>query len=169
MWGTNKWVFGSRLQKVQNSKWSRTIYPRETIERNVNTSCFHVHFGEFGFNQTIIRNIWFRHKIEIVVIFLFFLLLQRNFAAEASKKRNFNGQNTGATLLQPRAKKAKIDDAKTTDYTSNIVRTKKYGEYEFLEDDKGYVHVYTDGSCENNGRSNAVAGYGVYFGEGHTL
>lgn len=46
---------------------------------------------------------------------------------------------------------------------------KKYRDYYFLEDDEGFVHVYTDGSCENNGRPNAVAGYGVYFGEGHPL
>lgn len=67
------------------------------------------------------------------------------------------------------SKKAKIDKVKTIDFTSNIVKTKRYGDFEFLEDDKGYVHVYTDGSCENNGRSNAIAGYGVYFSEGHPL
>lgn len=27
------------------------------------------------------------------------------------------------------------------------------------------LHVYTDGSCHNNGRANARAGYGVYFGD----
>jgi ribonuclease HI len=32
-----------------------------------------------------------------------------------------------------------------------------------LEDEP--LHVYTDGSCHNNGRANAKAGYGVYFGE----
>lgn len=32
--------------------------------------------------------------------------------------------------------------------------------------DTGVVHVYTDGSCLNNGRSNAMAGYGVWFGPG---
>lgn len=110
----------------------------------------------------------FKHFVQTQKLNWFFFSFQRNFAAEARKKRILNGQNTG-TLLQPKAKKAKIDEAKTTDYTSNIVRSKKYGEYEFLEDDKGYVHVYTDGSCENNGRLNAIAGYGVYFGEGHTL
>lgn len=46
---------------------------------------------------------------------------------------------------------------------------KKYGKYSFLEDANGYVQVYTDGSCENNGRANAVAGLGVYFAEGHAL
>lgn len=46
---------------------------------------------------------------------------------------------------------------------------KKYGDHHFLEDDDGYVHVYTDGSCENNGKPQAIAGFGVYFGEGHAL
>lgn len=44
-----------------------------------------------------------------------------------------------------------------------------YGKYDFMEDRDGYVHVYTDGACENNGKSTAVAGLGVYFGEGHAL
>lgn len=29
--------------------------------------------------------------------------------------------------------------------------------------------MYTDGSCEGNGQANAVAGWGVYFAEGHAL
>ncbi|KAJ8954018.1 hypothetical protein NQ318_004311 [Aromia moschata] len=29
--------------------------------------------------------------------------------------------------------------------------------------ENGYVKVYTDGACENNGRSNARAGIGVWF------
>ncbi|XP_052864540.1 ribonuclease H1 [Anopheles cruzii] len=45
----------------------------------------------------------------------------------------------------------------------------KYGDHSFLQDDEGFVHVYTDGSCEGNGRPDAVAGLGVYFAEGHTL
>ena len=27
------------------------------------------------------------------------------------------------------------------------------------------IRVFTDGSCSNNGRTNAKAGFGVYFGE----
>ena len=27
------------------------------------------------------------------------------------------------------------------------------------------IRVFTDGSCSNNGRKNAKAGFGVYFGE----
>lgn len=67
------------------------------------------------------------------------------------------------------AKRSKIDEDKTNDYTANIKQMEKYGDYHFMEDNDGYVHVYTDGSCENNGRPNAIAGYGVYFGEGHPL
>lgn len=46
---------------------------------------------------------------------------------------------------------------------------KQYDRYYFMEDEDGFVHVYTDGSCENNGKPNAIAGFGVYFGEGHSL
>jgi hypothetical protein len=46
---------------------------------------------------------------------------------------------------------------------------KIYGGEEFEEDENGFVHVYTDGSCENNGKRNAAAGLGVYFGDGHPL
>ena len=28
------------------------------------------------------------------------------------------------------------------------------------------INVYTDGACSNNGRANAKAGLGIYFGEG---
>ena len=27
------------------------------------------------------------------------------------------------------------------------------------------IHVYTDGACSNNGKPDAKAGFGVYFGE----
>lgn len=58
---------------------------------------------------------------------------------------------------EPASKKAKI------------VHMKLYGKHKFLEDDEGFVHVYTDGSCEGNGKHGAVAGLGVYFAEGHAL
>lgn len=35
--------------------------------------------------------------------------------------------------------------------------------------DNGYVVVYTDGACENNGSSKAKAGIGVWFGDNHPL
>jgi len=50
-----------------------------------------------------------------------------------------------------------------------VKKLNKYGKHSFLEDEDGYVHVYTDGSCEGNGTAKAVAGLGVYFGEGHAL
>jgi ribonuclease HI len=46
---------------------------------------------------------------------------------------------------------------------------KKYSNYNFREDDDGFVHAYTDGSCENNGKRNAIAGLGVYFDDNHPL
>lgn len=46
---------------------------------------------------------------------------------------------------------------------------KTYGGHQFHEDKEGFVHVYTDGSCENNGKKGAIAGLGVYFGDNHPL
>ncbi|KAG5670564.1 hypothetical protein PVAND_000818 [Polypedilum vanderplanki] len=46
---------------------------------------------------------------------------------------------------------------------------KKYGKYIFNEDANGFVHVFTDGSCESNGSKFARAGLGVYFGKNHPL
>lgn len=48
-------------------------------------------------------------------------------------------------------------------------RKTKQGRYEFQTDKLGFVHVYTDGSCVNNGKVGARAGLGVYFGEDHPL
>lgn len=48
-------------------------------------------------------------------------------------------------------------------------KEKIYSGLTFHEDSKGFVHVYTDGSCENNGKRGAAAGLGVYFGESHEL
>ncbi|GLV46662.1 ribonuclease H1 [Carabus blaptoides fortunei] len=39
----------------------------------------------------------------------------------------------------------------------------------FNYDSNGYVQVYTDGACENNGKAGAKAGIGVWFGHGHPL
>lgn len=48
-------------------------------------------------------------------------------------------------------------------------RKTKLGRYDFDTDPLGYVQVYTDGSCVNNGKKDARAGLGVYFGEDHPL
>ncbi|XP_061387600.1 ribonuclease H1 [Musca vetustissima] len=50
--------------------------------------------------------------------------------------------------------------------TSGLVHI---GKYEFNIDSEGYVIVYTDGSCFNNGKANACAGFGVWFGDNHPL
>jgi hypothetical protein len=39
----------------------------------------------------------------------------------------------------------------------------------FEVDQNGYVHVYTDGACENNGRAGARAGIGIWFADDHPL
>ena len=39
----------------------------------------------------------------------------------------------------------------------------------FEVDQNGYMHVYTDGACENNGRVGAKAGIGVWFADNHPL
>jgi hypothetical protein len=39
----------------------------------------------------------------------------------------------------------------------------------FEMDTNGYVHVYTDGACANNGRVGARAGIGVWFADNHPL
>ncbi|KAG8237063.1 hypothetical protein J437_LFUL005170 [Ladona fulva] len=39
----------------------------------------------------------------------------------------------------------------------------------FKVDSEGFVEVYTDGACTNNGYSRAKAGVGVWFGDGHSL
>nr|XP_014100378.1 ribonuclease H1 [Bactrocera oleae] len=44
-----------------------------------------------------------------------------------------------------------------------------FKELSFEIDSEGYIIVYTDGSCINNGGSDACAGFGVYFGENHPL
>lgn len=46
---------------------------------------------------------------------------------------------------------------------------KSYKNLKFLEDAAGFVHVYTDGSCEGNGKFAAAAGLGVYFNDNHSL
>lgn len=46
---------------------------------------------------------------------------------------------------------------------------KLYNGFNFEEDIKGFVHVYTDGSCREVGKPTAAAGLGVYFGKDHKL
>lgn len=84
--------------------------------------------------------------------------------ASIARKRPFSGIKS-----KPSAKKSKIDEQKTAEFAKDVVKMTRYGNYDFMEDHEGYVQVYTDGACENNGNPNAAAGYGVYWGEGHAL
>ncbi|XP_062551940.1 ribonuclease H1 [Armigeres subalbatus] len=68
-----------------------------------------------------------------------------------------------ADAAPPTKRKKTVKDPKP------VTKLEKYGNYSFLQDEDGYVHVYTDGSCEGNGTAAACAGLGVYFGEGHAL
>lgn len=90
-------------------------------------------------------------------------------ASVATKRSGKRALEIDAVSILPNEKKTKTNAEKTEEYTSNITGMTKYGDNYFLEDNDGYVHVYTDGSCENNGRANAIAGYGVYFNDGNPL
>lgn len=46
-------------------------------------------------------------------------------------------------------------------------RRTDYGEFE--TDENGFVQVYTDGACSDNGRLSARAGLGIYWGDGNAL
>ncbi|XP_030560300.1 ribonuclease H1 [Drosophila novamexicana] len=75
-----------------------------------------------------------------------------------SRKRKLQSNNSG-TYKIPR-------------HTSNAdepVALKQIGAFEFTLNAEGYVIVYTDGSCLGNGRKDACAGFGVYFGDNHQL
>ncbi|XP_066250148.1 ribonuclease H [Euwallacea similis] len=57
-------------------------------------------------------------------------------------------------------------DLELTDLRSEYQAKKARGD---LPTENGYVVVYTDGACENNGKPNARAGIGVWFNDGHPL
>lgn len=68
------------------------------------------------------------------------------------------------------AKEPKRKDPRSIKFDPPEPTTEKvYGGLKFNEDSQGFVHVFTDGSCESNGKWAAAAGYGVYFGEDHAL
>lgn len=72
----------------------------------------------------------------------------------------------------PLGNKRKLEITKPTVIVAGLkvsARLKEYKTLKFLEDNDNFVHVYTDGSCENNGKPSACAGLGIYFGEGHSL
>lgn len=90
-----------------------------------------------------------------------------NFIAEIrAGGTGFSGGNSSGAKRKSEAtvagtsKKAKLE---------SIVKLENFGKYSFPVDAEGFVHVYTDGSCEGNGKTGACAGLGVYWIDGHAL
>lgn len=112
-----------------------------------------------GFTQPIFKKFSTRAEAEEHV-------LKNCGALELAKsvKRFASDSPSDSGLSSPsEAKRARV----TT--VADVVAMRKHGQHDFLEDADGFVHVYTDGSCEGNGTSRAIAGLGVYFAEGHVL
>lgn len=45
----------------------------------------------------------------------------------------------------------------------------RFYKWPFYVDHQGFVQVYVDGSCFENGKNGAKAGLGVFFGPGHAM
>jgi len=83
-------------------------------------------------------------------------------------KRSLNESGEAkAEPEQPPGKRPR--NTPTASTAASTVASKTTNENGFTLDDEGFVTVYTDGSCENNGRPNARAGYGVWWADGHPL
>uniref|UniRef100_A0A182Q4X8 Ribonuclease H1 n=1 Tax=Anopheles farauti TaxID=69004 RepID=A0A182Q4X8_9DIPT len=95
------------------------------------------------------------------------------FAVNNKPQRNWAGKRTASTSSSTETNPPATKQSKKTILldgpSATVSKMVKYGEYSFLQDDDGFVHVYTDGSCEGNGTARAAAGLGVYFAEGHAL
>ena len=76
-------------------------------------------------------------------------------------KRSFAEEATTNGDQRPPGKRPRPSEA-----TPGAALTQENGLH---TDQEGYVHVYTDGSCENNGRSGARAGYGIWWADNHPL
>lgn len=95
---------------------------------------------------------------------------QRTAKFTAPQKRPSNASNASADSAADRAFLANLGQSlKRASKPHNDTRKTKMGRYEFDTDELGYVQVFTDGSCINNGKKGAKAGLGVYFGEDHPL
>lgn len=74
----------------------------------------------------------------------------------------------GGTSQESSSAKSKAPKRKTIELlTCDNPMKKPRGEY--ITDSSGYVNVFTDGACSANGRKNARAGIGVWFGDDHPL
>ncbi|XP_050082227.1 ribonuclease H1 [Anopheles aquasalis] len=91
----------------------------------------------------------------------------RQFSTSTTKRSlpPFEDSGTAGQPLNKKQRKAILRESKP----KPVLKMARYGKHSFQQDQDGYVHVYTDGSCEGNGQPNAAAGLGVYFDEGHAL
>lgn len=78
-------------------------------------------------------------------------------------------EEKGETTKKHRKPQSKSGHSSIQSELPTETTLKKYGQHTFSEDVNGYVHVFTDGACENNGTAIAAAGYGVFFGPNHPL
>ncbi|KAL1124815.1 hypothetical protein AAG570_001436 [Ranatra chinensis] len=53
--------------------------------------------------------------------------------------------------------------------TKKVQLDSEEGDKTFTKDSRGFIIVYTDGACTNNGRDGAKAGIGVWFGHNNPL
>ncbi|XP_065577442.1 ribonuclease H1-like isoform X2 [Artemia franciscana] len=63
-------------------------------------------------------------------------------------------------------------DVKSLEFQADFSRKRKRASFDaksFVIDDEGFVHVFTDGACESNGKRGAKAGFGVWFNDDHPL
>lgn len=91
-------------------------------------------------------------------------------AGNSSKTSALLKTKTCEALPLSKATPSTNKDPSAIKYEPPLPTTEKfYNGHKFQEDAKGFVHVYTDGSCESNGKFTAAAGLGVYFGENHSL
>uniref|UniRef100_A0A2M4BVW3 Ribonuclease H1 n=1 Tax=Anopheles marajoara TaxID=58244 RepID=A0A2M4BVW3_9DIPT len=91
----------------------------------------------------------------------------RQFTSSTQKRSLSTCEDSGATdqPLDKKQRKAILRESQP----KPVLKMARYGKHSFQQDEQGYVHVYTDGSCEGNGKPNAAAGLGVYFDEDHAL
>ena len=98
------------------------------------------------------------------------------------KYRKFNSLEEANQFIQDNAKHKAVDKAEFHKNLKKVypvssvqvqqvrqLSTVPHSNHNFQSDDDGYVQVYTDGACGNNGKNNAKAGVGVWFGQNHAL
>ncbi|XP_071856331.1 ribonuclease H1 [Bombus fervidus] len=82
-------------------------------------------------------------------------------------KRQRSNKGTDSDTEQSSSKKLKTTDS--TKYENLCINKVNDLTQNFIVDSDGFVNVYTDGACTGNGKKNAKAGIGVWFGDNHPL